>query len=168
MDDGMNLISNILAISAQTAPKAEGLSFLDIQTLDEAGKEILVEELFQMAEEDEEYSLIGEVILDSDSVLLVGLNEHPPMGLDCKACGFQDCKELSKEKTVDIFEGPNCIYRVLDLGIALGSALKTADNFNIRGDIMIRAGLAAKHVGLSTSRVVMAVPLYKEGSNAFF
>ncbi len=168
MDNGVDLIAKLMTISATTAPKAEDLSFVEIQPLDEAEKEILVEELFQMAEEDEEYSHIGEIISESDKVMLLGLEEHPPFGLDCKACGFKDCLEFSKVKTEHIFQGPNCVYRILDLGIAIGSALKTADAHNVRADILIKAGLAAKHIGLSTSNIVMAVPIYIQGSDSFF
>ncbi len=168
MEKGVDIIAKLMSISAITAPKAEDISFIDIQPLDEAEKEILAEELFQMAEEDEEYSHIGEIIIESDKVILMGLNEHPPFGLDCQACGFKDCDEFSKIKKEDIFKGPNCAYRLLDLGIAIGSALKTADYNNVEADILIKAGLAAKNIGLSTSNIVMAVPIYLQGSNIFF
>ena len=41
------------------------------------------------------------------------------------------------------FKGPNCMLRLLDLGIALGSAVKTAQIHNVDNRIMYRAGVAA-------------------------
>ncbi len=160
----MDIVAKLMAISAMTAQREKNVTDLNVTLLDEAEKEILVEEMFQIAEQkvDETFSQMGEMILDSEGVLLLGLDDDSPLGLNCQACGFSDCLEMSKVVKEDIFQGPNCIFRAIDLGMAVGSALRTARIHNVKVEVMIKGGLAAKRVGLSTSRVVLALPVYLE------
>ncbi len=162
MDVETDIVAKLMAISAVNTHREDMPSRLDVTVLDEAEREILVEEMFQMAEknDDEIYSQMGESIRNSKDLILVGLDDDTTLGLDCQACGFSSCEELSKIRKEDIFEGPNCVFRVIDLGIAVGSALRTANVHNVKGEVMIKGGIAAKRVGLSTSRVVLAVPIY--------
>ncbi len=157
----MDNITDLMAISAKSAPKVEGISNLEIAILDDAEKEILAEEMFQLADEfnDESYSSLGINIESAERIMLIGLEDPSSIGLDCKACGFKDCAEFDEKSQKGIFEGPNCIFKVLDLGIALGSALKTAMMHNVRADVIIKGGLAAKDIGLSSSTVCLAIPV---------
>ncbi len=158
----IEIISDLIAVSASIAPKSGGESFINIYLLDDAEREILAEEMFQLSDtlNEELYSKYGKIIEEeAQAVLLVGLKGHPPLGIDCQACGFKDCQEFESEGTEDIFEGPNCAYRLLDMGMALGSALKTAGAHGVKTSLMIKAGLAAKNIGLSTARLCMAVPI---------
>ncbi len=158
----IEIISDLMAVSASTVPKAGGESFIDISLLDDGEREILAEEMFQLSDElnDEEYSKYGRIIEEEAlAVLLIGLKDHPPLGIDCRGCGFKDCNEFQSTTAEGIFKGPNCVYRVLDMGMSLGSALKTAGTHNVRASVMIKGGLAAKNVGLSTANVCIAVPI---------
>ncbi|HDI12470.1 MAG TPA: hypothetical protein ENF63_02630, partial [Candidatus Bathyarchaeota archaeon] len=67
------------------------------------------------------------------------------------------------------FFGPNCIFKLLDLGIALGSAVKTASMLNIDNRIMYRVGVAAKRLGmLPEASVIMGIPLSAKGKSIYF
>jgi uncharacterized ferredoxin-like protein len=58
---------------------------------------------------------------------------------------------------------------MLDLGIALSSAVKTAGDLNVDNRIMYRAGTAAKRLGyLSKSNVVMGIPISASGKSIYF
>jgi len=153
------MISELMKISAGGSPRSFG-DHLEIVVLDEAEIEMLAEEMFQLSDElnEEIYSEEGEDIESSNHVILIGLKDHTPLGMDCRACGFDSCDDLAKaEENEDIFQGPNCIFRLLDLGTALGNALNTAEMFKLDHDISIRGGLAAKHLGLIDTRVCLAV-----------
>jgi len=69
-----------------------------------------------------------------DAILFIGLapNWYPP-NYDCGACGYATCaeflhasKELRNDSAELEFTGPTCNLRDIDLGIAVGSAAKTA------------------------------------------
>ncbi|MFO8109971.1 MAG: DUF2148 domain-containing protein [Thermoplasmata archaeon] len=162
MEKGIKIISDLMTVRARTVPKASGESYMDIALLDDAEREILAEEMYQLSDElnDEDYSKYGKILEeDAQAVLLISLKEHPPLGLNCRACGFDDCDEFKSVSAQGIFRGPNCIYRLLDMGMALGSALDTASVHKVKASVMIKAGLAAKNIGLSTANVCIAVPV---------
>lgn len=68
------------------------------------------------------------------------------------------------------FAGPNCAIRMADLGIALGSAVKTAQIHNVDNRIMYSGGVAAIDLGLlgTDCTVAYAIPLSVTGKNIFF
>jgi uncharacterized ferredoxin-like protein len=66
------------------------------------------------------------------------------------------------------FRGPQCAYRLLDMGIALGSAAKTAGLLNADNRIMYRAGVVAREMGLVDADYVMGIPISATGKSIFF
>lgn len=60
------------------------------------------------------------------------------------------------------------IMRLVDLGIAIGSAVKTASILNIDNRIMFTAGKAAQNLKLVDGDVIFGIPISVRGSNIFF
>jgi uncharacterized ferredoxin-like protein len=108
-------------------------------------------------------------VAQSGAVLLIGLNNARTVGLDCGACGYPDCKTFENQaKQQQEFSGPTCAFRLLDMGIALGSAVKTASMLNVDNRIMYRIGTVAREMGLVDWDFVMGIPLSATGKNIFF
>jgi uncharacterized ferredoxin-like protein len=100
---------------------------------------------------------------------LVGIKEAKPVGLDCGGCGFSRCRELLKASPAEgEFKGFQCALRLLDLGIALGSAVKTASLLNVDNRIMYRIGTVARRMGLCDWDLVMGIPLSATGKSIYF
>ncbi len=155
------IVSNLVKIAAERSPKFFGEK-IEIVLLDEAEKEMLAEEMFQLSDEyeDELYSLEGDYIESSDEIILIGLENHEPFNIDCRGCGYENCEEFQKaEEKTKIYEGPNCAFGLLDLGMAIGHAWNTIEDYNLEPDISVKGGLAAKHLGLMESRVALAVTI---------
>lgn len=178
MDPDTNIVlqaAGFMALSARTAPKAKGEDYIvtrilskdEIATLSKAMKTI-----------GEEHS-IGFFIRDagnvavSDGCLLIGVNGQKPAGVNCQGCGFVSCSamvESLKDASEDApYAWPNCVLRVADLGIAIGSAVKTASIHNVDNRIMYSAGATARLLGwLGESTVALGIPLNASGKNIFF
>ena len=91
------------------------------------------------------------------------------LGLDCGACGFDTCAEMEANlKEGPEFRGPLCSWRLVDLGIALGSAVKTASLFNADNRIMYRIGVAALRAGMIKGEVAIGVPISATGKSIYF
>ena len=60
------------------------------------------------------------------------------------------------------------MLRLLDLGIALGSAAKTAQINNVDNRIMYRVGVAAKNAGIMESNVIMGIPLSVSSKSIYY
>ncbi len=59
-------------------------------------------------------------------------------------------------------------FRLLDMGIALGSAVKTASMLNVDNRIMYRIGTVARAMKMVAWDFVMGIPLSATGKNIFF
>ncbi|NIQ38663.1 MAG: hypothetical protein GTN81_08735 [Proteobacteria bacterium] len=165
------MIAELMAVSARTAPKSAGQDFLAIQILEGNDVQKLAANMVKFGEEKKKanFDRDGKNTGDSHVVVLIGLKEDKPLGLNCGACGYATCKELTQAEKGEVeFRGPHCAYRLLDMGIALGSAVKTAGLLNADNRIMYRIGTVARNMGLVDWEVVMGIPLSATGKSIYF
>lgn len=165
--------AQLMAAAARTAPKTGGVD--DILTLIVYGteKEEVARQMEQMAEnrKSEGFNRDAKNVKDSETVVLIGVRGNKSFGLNCGACGYNTCKEFeaSEKKAGQDFIGPTCVYKALDLGIALGSAVKTASMLNVDNRIMYRIGTAAAKLKLMPeATIIMGIPLSAKGKNIYF
>ncbi|MDT4996119.1 MAG: hypothetical protein QOD45_187 [Pseudonocardiales bacterium] len=101
------------------------------------------------------------------AILFVGLapNWYPP-NYDCGACGYATCaeflhesKKLRRESLELEFTGPTCNLRDIDLGIAVGSAARTASLHAIDCRCQTRVAVAARKLGYITAELAVALSL---------
>src|SRR5437870_7822550 len=183
--DTVRQIAKLMAAAAITAPKSGGQLFLagkhnfietvivdDRTTLGELaawmrarGKERREQIWFRDAE-------VAEAI---DAVLFVGLADWYPPNYDCGACGFATCAEflhataeLRRDSEELEFAGPTCNLRDIDLGIAVGSAAKTAAIHSIDCRCQTRIAVAARKLGIIQSDVAVALSLSVTHKNVGF
>lgn len=170
LKDAVGLVGGLMEISARTAPKAAGQDFIEIKLVDESERIALGTDMIQVSKERSipGFERDGQNVLDSDAVLLIGLLPHKGIGLDCGGCGYSGCEEFNKNSHKGDFDGPSCAIRLLDLGIALGSAAKTAMEHNVDNRIMYRIGVSAKRLGMMKSALIHGIPLSAKGKNIFF
>ncbi|MGB9882874.1 MAG: ferredoxin domain-containing protein [Methanomassiliicoccales archaeon] len=169
MEAALKQIAEFMVISARTAPKSGGKDFVTAQILEGELLRKLGEAMIQYGEEMGIKGFIrdGKNVLDSSCVVLIGIKDAQVMGLNCGGCGFDTCEAMEPKEKRE-FKGPQCMLRLLDLGIALGSAVKTASLFNVDNRIMYRIGVVARRIGLTQDDVVMGIPLSARGKNIYF
>ena len=159
-----------MAVAARTAPKAAGKDFIEVSLLPDSERVALGTDMIKVGKERGNlgFERDGQNMLDSDAVLLVGLLPHEGVGMNCGACGFASCQEFNNKSYTGDFAGPNCALRLLDLGIALGSAARTASELNVDNRIMYRIGVSAKRLGIGKSNICHGIPLSATGKSIFF
>ena len=168
--DTVRIVADLMEVAARTAPKGLGKDFLEIIVLTDEQRIAVGNEMMGMGHEPSHpnFDRDGQNVLDSDALVLIGLLPHKGAGLNCGACGFSTCAEMEGHKVNADFVGGNCAIRLLDLGIALGSAVKIASELNVDNRIMYRAGGAARRLGMVKAQIVHGVPLSATGKNIFF
>jgi len=169
--NGIDMVAQLMAISATTAPKSRGEDY--VQTLVLKGKILkkIADKMvaFGIKKNKKDFDRDGKNISMSEAVLLIGLKDAKPLGLNCGACGYPDCKTLAKQKKKAVeFIGPICSFRLLDMGIALGSAVKTASMLNVDNRIMYRVGAVARDMKLVDWDFVMGIPLSVTGKSIYY
>ncbi|QLH74592.1 MAG: hypothetical protein HPY73_03415 [Methanomassiliicoccales archaeon] len=170
LKDTVNFVADLMEVSARTAPKGVGQDFIEVKVLTDEERVAIGNDMLAISKERDSpgFERDGKNVLGSSAMVLIGLLPHKGVGLDCGACGFKDCASFNEASIKGDFEGPNCAIRLLDLGIALGSAVKTASDLNVDNRIMYRAGVSAKRLGLMRSKVIHGIPLSATGKNIFF
>ena len=184
--DAVRHVAKLCAVAAMTAPKSGGQLFLKGGTA--FIETVIVEEkptLKKLADwlrsqGDKHKEAIWYRDADTaeklDLVLFIGLAEWYPPQYDCGACGFGTCAEFlqarPKHKTEASsdwqFDGPICQLRCIDLGIAVGSAAKTASLNNIDTRCQTRIAAAARHLKIIKADVAVALSMSVSHKNIFF
>ena len=164
----LRTVAELMAVSARTAPKSAGKDFVVTEIIEGDDVQALVEKMYEFGERTgkKDFDRDGANVRDSDVVLLIGLKNAKAVGLNCGACGFDKC--LKPNTHEGEFKGPQCAYRLLDMGIALGSAVKTASLPNVDNRIMYRVGVVAREMGFIDADYVMGIPLSATGKSIYF
>ena len=176
----LRTVAALMAASARTAPKTQGIDNMTTLVLD--GEDLETFAASMEARADTAKPGLRATFLrhgaasvrKAGAIVLIGVTGKPKRleaALDCGGCGFRTCQELLEARnrgTDQDFLGPNCIHQVMDLGIALGSAAKTAMDLNVDNRLMFIIGVAARVLGLIEADVVIGIPLSITGKNPYF
>jgi uncharacterized ferredoxin-like protein len=170
--DGIDIVAQMMAIAAVTAPKTKGQNFVEVKVLTGESVRELGEAMVAYGARTgrKNFDRDGMNVMHSEAVVLIGLKDTDTCGLDCGACGQPNCASFLKlPKYVEgEFQGPICAYRLIDMGIALGSAVKVASMLNVDNRIMYRIGTAAKDAKLAEWEFVLGIPLSVSGKSIYF
>ncbi|RJQ43726.1 MAG: hypothetical protein C4538_11630 [Nitrospiraceae bacterium] len=170
------MTANFMAASARTAPKAGGKDFLEIVviTKDEDLKKIAeaMKEYAPKSTNEAYWMRDASNIENSQALLLIGLSKPVTAGYDCGGCGYQTCAEFAKNRQMKEKEmgytGPHCVMRMIDIGVALSSAAKTASLLNVDNRVQQRVGAAAKALSFIKGEVVMGIPVSITGKSIYY
>jgi len=147
-------VAELMVASAKTAPKARGVDNIVCAILTE--REELEKLAAKMKELASTYGAFferdAENVLNSDAVVLIGC-KIVKTGLKTPASWSLDADTVSS---------------LVNLGIALGSAVKTASLLNVDNRIMMSVGVAAQELKLLDADFIYGVPLSVKGKNIYF
>jgi uncharacterized ferredoxin-like protein len=168
MSNELRMVAELMCIAARTAPKSAGQDFVVTAIIEGEAVQRLSEAMVRFGERTgkRNFDRDGKNVKDSPIVVLIGIKDAKTMGLNCSACGAEKC--IKPNTFAGEFQGPQCAFRLLDMGIALGSAVKTAGLLNVDNRIMYRAGVVARELGLIDADYVMGIPLSATGKSIYF
>ena len=184
--DSIRHVAKLCAVAAMTAPKSGGQLFLKgatpfIETViveDKATLKRLADWLREQGQKLKEaiWYRDADTAEKLDLVLFIGLAKWYPPQYDCGACGYETCADFLKarpghhsEASADWqFAGPICQLRCIDLGIAVGSAAKTASLNNIDARCQTRIAAAARHLQIIKADLAVALSMSVSHKNIFF
>ena len=165
--------AKFMLAAARTAPKTASVDDVVVLIVYGAEKDAVAGKMEEIGEERriDGFRRDAKSVRDSFAVVLIGVRGGRSVGLDCGACGYGRCREFDEaaRRGGGDFVGPSCVFKALDLGIALGSAAKTASMFDVDNRVMYRVGAAAVRLGLlPEATVVMGIPVSARGKNIYF
>ena len=162
----INAASRICA-AARTAPKARGIDNIITLVLTGAEKDTLANKMDEISNREFEgttniFPRDAKNLRAAQALVLIGV-EKAYAGLKfCSFCGFENCDQCKKA-------GGRCAYDMINLGIALGSAVSIAVDDRIDNRIMYSIGKAAMEMDYADASVVwFGIPISLSGKNIFF
>ena len=136
-------VAKLMLVAARTAPKARGLDTIVAAILGGEDKNRLADQMECAGKEKNLPNRIRDAgnVRSSELVILVGV-------------GYE--------------EGTPNELKLVDLGIALGSAAKVAGDLNVDNRIMRSIGETAENMKLLQADYVVGIPISIKGKNIFF
>jgi len=135
-------VAKLMVVAARTAPKARGEDSIKTAIVTDNDKERLASVMEEMGTE---YIRDAQNVRESGAVVLIGV----------------ECGEASDSWWP--FKA-----KLIDLGIAVGSAAKLASELNVDNRVMHRIGVAAMKMELLRADEILGIPLSIKGKNIFF
>lgn len=178
-------VLELMALSAKTAPKSFGMDCLETLILTADEQNNIADEMNKLAEEksssctnankargvEMDWRSDAEAIRKADGVLLLGVKGRMVPGANCGGCGYSKCSEMLKayqSKGTD-FEGPFCMYRIIDLGIAISSAAGVASLHHLDNRIFQKVGIAARRLSkMEGYAPLLGIAVSVSSKNIFF
>ncbi|MCW4041076.1 MAG: DUF2148 domain-containing protein [Candidatus Bathyarchaeota archaeon] len=139
-NQGLLQVAQLMVVAARTAPKARGEDDISTAIVSQDDKGTLADTMEALGRTRD-----AQNVRDAGIVVLIGVK-----------CGLaSDAFWPFKAKLVD-------------LGIAVGSAAKVASDLNVDNRIMYSIGVAAKKLKLLDADEIQGIPLSVSGKNIFF
>ena len=159
-----------ILVAAKTAPKGKGIDNLVTYLLDKDDIKKLADEMEKQSEKRGAFYRDADNLKESDSVVIIGLKDSQPLGLNCGACGFETCADFKnvKKMTKTPFSGPICSLKSVDLGIAIGSAASKAKDLCLDNRIIYSVGATACLLKMIEAECAYAIPLSVSGKSPYF
>jgi uncharacterized ferredoxin-like protein len=179
----VEIVLKLMALAAHTAPKSFAMDCLEVEISSESAKKSIVSTMRSLGELKSasaktdnkakaislDWSSDAEAIEKSDGILLIGIRGTVAPGVNCGACGFPSCAEMvTAPRAEGDFPGPFCMYRLLDLGIAVSSAVGVAANHFLDNRMFQKVGIAAIKLNLLQCAPIIGIGVSSSAKNIFF
>lgn len=152
-----------IMIAARTAPKSRGVDLVEVCTVTGEEKQCIVDEMRRIAEEENIQFFFRDALNLEQAQAVVLIGSHcQNLSLNCGRCGFATC--AAKPTAVP------CVFNTIDVGIAIGSACRTAMQLCVDSRVMYSVGRAAQNLGYpdNESDYVCALVLSVSSKSPFF
>jgi uncharacterized ferredoxin-like protein len=171
---GILAAADLIALAVRTSPKARGLDSLSLRIVTGDDRERIAKAMEDKAEFKGDIGAAfrrdANSVRKSTAIILIGVKGAIPKNLNCGACGSKTCSDFANIRRTQgaDFIGPTCVFQAIDLGIALGSAVKLASELNVDNRIMYTVGSAAKMLNMLDADIIIGLPLSATGKNIYF
>jgi uncharacterized ferredoxin-like protein len=165
-------VAQFMVSAARTAPKGRGEDRIVAAIVYGEEKEKLAKEMERLASDNwltRSMPRDARNVRDSQAVVLIGTKAPgKPKDNGEEQCIYDVDYFSRKEVSEEFRELPPCGMFLIDLGIAVGSAVKIACDLNVDNRVMLTVGIAARSIGLLKAGVVIGIPLSVSGKDPFF
>jgi uncharacterized ferredoxin-like protein len=157
-EDALGTVAGLMVLSVKTAPKAMGRDSVVAKVADGEEKERIAVGMGCCREPG--WVRDAETVRKAGALVLVGIKAAETVS---SRRGMVDVSSMDPQLRGDV-----PAMALIDLGVAVGSAVKTASIHNVDNRVMWRAGVIASSLGILDSPLVLAMPLSVSEKSIFF
>lgn len=153
--DATLYVAKLMAVAAKTAPKARGVDNIVVKILDSREElEALAKKMEELARVygDDRWARDADNVRKSVALVLIG-GTVVDLGIKTPRSWALDA---------------NIVLSIINLGIALGSAAKTASILNVDNRIMFTVGVAAQELRIIEADYVIGIPISATAKSIYF
>ena len=101
------------------------------------------------------------------TIIAFGTNaRHSDLNYNCGACGFESCAKFNSYTAKNepspgvAYEGPSCIWKLMEFGMAVDWASAAASQNNVTNRVQLSVGLAARMLGyVENCSIALGLPV---------
>ncbi len=166
-ENAVILTAERMCAAARTAPKAKGRDNIETIVLTGEEKDALADKMDEIVERENDERLQffkrdANNVRNAMAVVLIGARKANARLSFCSYCGFESCAACAEVNG-------RCAFNMIDLGIAIGSAVAIAADDRVDNRVLYTAGKAAAEMEYGGDGIVwIAIPLSVKAKNIFF
>ncbi len=115
--NSIEMIAELMAVSAITAPKSKGENFVRTKVVPGDSLQPIAQSMSDYGADTgkKDFARDTQSVAASDALLLIGMKNATTIGLNCQACGQKDCNAFRQQGSSEgEFKGPICAFRLLE------------------------------------------------------
>lgn len=159
-------IAEKMLLTAQTAPKGRGIESLEYLLAEKKDFRLLQQKMENISKKENIPFFMRDAINieQAEYIILIGANYNERNLKKCGYCGFDNCEARNRSGNHP------CVFTLIDLGIAIGSAACTAAMFHADNRVMYTIGIAALELEWFSPEIKIAfgIPISATSKSPFF
>lgn len=172
---GMNRAVELMALAAHNSFRFNDRNTVKIISIGNEEMEQIAEYCFSLGDMSPLAARDGrhlvQLMKEPCSLLILGDKRRSDFNYNCGACGFRTCKELNAAEEMESLtaNGPSCLFKNINLGIAANAAASTAHRLGLHCRVFSTLAFAALAMEIITDvDVCISVSVSAARKNPYF
>ena len=175
VSDGLNRSVELMAVAAHNSYRFNDRNTVKIITVEGEDLEQIAEYCFSLgdmaplAARDGRH--LAQLMKEPCSLMIIGDKRKSDFNYNCGACGYKTCAELNKAEEVESLtaNGPSCMFKNLNLGIAANAAASMAHRLGLYCRVFSTLAFSAMALKVITDvDIVISISVSVAKKNPYF
>ncbi|MFH2064130.1 MAG: DUF2148 domain-containing protein [Pseudomonadota bacterium] len=173
--NGLDRAVELMAVAAHNSFRFKDRNTVKIITVEGEDLEQIAEYCFSLGDMSplaaRDGRHLAQLIKEPCSLMVIGDKRKSDFNYNCGACGYKTCAELNKAEEVESLtaNGPSCMFKNLNLGIAANAAAAMAHRLGLHCRVFSTLAFSALALGVITDvDIVISISVSVSKKNPYF
>lgn len=173
--NGLDRAVELMAVAAHNSFRFKDRNTVKIITVEGEDLEQIAEYCFSLGDMSplaaRDGRHLAQLIKEPCSLMIIGDKRKSDFNYNCGACGYKTCAELNKAEEVESLtaNGPSCMFKNLNLGIAANAAASMAHRLGLHCRVFSTLAFSALALEVITDvDIVISISVSVSKKNPYF